>query len=110
MTVQTPSITTKLFASAREDMDRVASELGGTLQATFKLRDSSYLGEYYLAKDCAPLAQEVRLFLNKDPIDGRPIRDVGEPGKLVLEASSVGDMDALAAAIGSLGFELSEAG
>ncbi len=98
----TPSLEL-FFGTDRADIDTIAQELAGAFSAPFEERDSSYLGDYYLARDLAPFAKGARLYVNRDPIDGRVIRPSTENFTLVLEVHAVLDAAGLGRTLAPFG-------
>jgi len=92
------------FGSRQGALDEAVGRLTEGLPLSFKLRDSSYLGEYYLARPAAPYAASLKLHANRDPVDGQPIRRDAPDQGLILEAEDVADAKALTGLLAQMGF------
>jgi hypothetical protein len=55
------------------DLEALATRLGDLLGVRFEERDSGHYGTYYLAEPDGD--EELRLYRNRDPIDGTPFVD-----------------------------------
>lgn len=90
-------------------LEETAALLETALKIKFELRESSYWGgDYFMARSAVPYAVRIKLHLNQDLIDKKPIfRDHAAHG-LILHADEVQKSELLTQILDTLGFILLE--
>ena len=78
-----------LYGFAETDLEEVHTLLTNLLKVTFQAHDSSFLGEYYLYKYPDPHYGELRLIINRDPIDGESISSAAPIGNILLYSENI---------------------
>ncbi len=93
----------ELIWLSASDPDEATRDVAAELGIQFELHESSFWGEYSLHKGVEGF--EVRIFRNRDPIDGELICDGASPEDILLEADGPVHLPSMTEQLSNCGIE-----